>query len=187
MVLIAHAIHAGCSDEEIDAWWEETSSHVRRLRRADLRVVVLADANARLSADNDVTGPALVQKTNFSGDRFTEFLNDFSLVAGSTWGTSCSPSWKSSMAEACIDYVAIPVDWKDNILGAGTCEQVILDLGSHEDHKPVFVRVSTKRHVPPQRPSSTRKICNLVALKDSEKVASFKACLDSYSPELTSG
>ena len=156
---------AGCSEQEVAAWWLDTASKVAAQQLA-VPLVCLADANARVgSVCSSAIGPVDVHVENASGTSFHEFLLDLGLFAPSTFHGG-GPTWASNAGALLrLDFVALPLLWSAAVVRTVVLPFAELALEDRSDHAAAYAQVMltcpASDDAPPSRPWYNRNALRL--------------------------
>ena len=182
----AHAPHEGSPDCAKDDFWEDLRSHVAGLRAAypQHEFVVALDANARVqSSSSFAIGAFGGDRDSSNGTRFRVFLEASGLHAIDTQ-FDAGWTWKSTFGTVSkIDYVCADATWAAFAQSAEACDDVPLQFGPDEDHRPLAVFFS----LPPGDCGKVVKKKGIISfnkfnLRFSEMREHFQAELSKFNP-----
>lgn len=154
----AHAPHSGRPREERETWWENTTELLCQQTQQQ-SCVWLIDANAEPgAADGEV-----VYKKGLKTSPNTIFmrtaLQKLQMCLPSTWpvheGTLSTWTAPNGEDQHCIDYIAIPMNWKSSCTTSKVLEE--FDLATcREDHKAVGIELKWQTEM--RRPDSKKRM-----------------------------
>ena len=139
-----HAPHSGRPREEVDKWWRKISNCVQA-RAQNWPIIFAIDANGRIGSNvSDSIGNLAQDMENYGGEKLHEFTALTQTWCPTTFSdchTGTSDTWTHpSGATARIDFVGIPLYWKDFMVST----KVARDLKAGDsffDHCPIWLQV----------------------------------------------
>ena len=138
VVAVLHALDRSHGKEAQGRWWADTASFLRVPRAADVPLVLLADANARVGSE---LSPAIVDCSAelqcAAGRCFHDLLIEFGLFLPSTFWPGPAATWfaaRGAGGGARLDYVAVPLIWAPLISAVGVPSSVHLEIDDKLDH-----------------------------------------------------
>ena len=171
-ILVLHAPHNGATDVTLTQWWHTIQEAIQRTPGA-IPLVVLGDMNARFgSHTSEAVSHHQAEEENETGHHAHSFLLDNSLWAPSTFSEhheGDATTWISPSGHpARLDFVFIPITWKDLTITSRVNYDIDLALARH-DHFVVSLEVSMSQSLHPR----TRSIrCRI----DTRKCQDAQAC-----------
>ena len=142
LFVVGHALTSTHTDAEIDAWWSELDSQIRRVPRGFCPVFLL-DANARFQASSSDSSATSAQPDNKNAEALQALARSHSVCLSALRDAKGHDivSWTSPSGHtACIDFIGVPDVWSSCVstrpAPAGFCDQF-----AGIDHHPVYLDI----------------------------------------------
>ena len=179
-IVVAHAPPEVANELIRKQWWEELSQIVLNMAPRSGQVWLLIDANAKLgSLTSAAVGSCHAQTQNGNGRALHSLLLETGLFATNTFTQEGKATWFATSGHASrFDYVCAPQELRSAVSGAGTCEEVLLQIGGRVDHLLVFADFSIQPLQGMKSVQRKRCICDVRKARfDGDAIQRFEAAI----------